>query len=83
MFNILRDLMRYYEILSGVRMPVSGEEQELIDLISQEKRVDCGSLDERSAEVARVMVSRGLLRRVKYSDKTVFVLDDNADIWRI
>jgi hypothetical protein len=54
--------MRYHEISAGTRVPVSSEEQDLLDLAS-EGVLDNSTLNDRQKEVARNMVSRGLLRR--------------------
>lgn len=75
--------MRFYEITSGVRIPVSEEEQALLDLTTDHNRIVRAELDERQQEVARRMVSRGLLRR--FRDKTgkiVFEPNNTTDIWR-
>lgn len=59
--------MRYFEIASGFSLPVSNEEQEILRKIGDDgiKETDLG--DERSQEVARRMMMRGLLN--KKSDK--------------
>lgn len=76
--------MRFREIRGGIQIPVSGEEQDLIDLIeSQEgefiKRKD---LDERQREVARKMVSRGVLERTQRDGSLYYVVSRLDDIWR-
>ena len=77
----LPDPMRYQEIASGLRVPLSCEEQELID------RANGGPiakdlLDERGQELARLMVSRGVLEQYP-SDGTVYYHVSSAnDIWR-
>jgi hypothetical protein len=62
--------MRFYEITSGVRMPVSGEEQEILDKVGEEKLCKT-DLNEREQEVARRMVTRGLLIRGRDTDKNI------------
>lgn len=75
--------MRFHEISSGVRIPVSQEEQDIIDLFSNKRQLIRSSLDERQQEVARMMVSRGLLDRKKGKDgQMVFELNDTVDMWR-
>lgn len=76
--------MRFREIRGGIQIPVSGEEQDLIELIeSQEgefiKRKD---LDERQREVARKMVSRGVLERTQRDGSLYYVVSRLDDIWR-
>jgi ParB-like chromosome segregation protein Spo0J len=74
--------MRFFEISSGLRIPVSEEEQEILDLISPENRIAKSKLDERQKEVARNMVTRGLLVREREDDVTFLRTNSAADIWR-
>lgn len=62
--------MKYVELTSGVRMPISSEEEEILKKVA-DGSIDKSSLDEREQEVARQMVNRGLLKRVKDSDKKI------------
>ena len=55
-------MMRYHELTSGIRIPLSGEEQEIIDLVNK-NMLDDKKFDERQEEVARTMVGRGILDR--------------------
>lgn len=74
--------MRYYEISGGFRVPISEEEEELLDAAKEHDLLD-ESLDERSQEVARKMVSRGLLNRLSKAGKIYY--EPNGlplDIWR-
>lgn len=77
--------MRFYEISSGFRIPVSNEEQDILDLISSKKgTVSKSDFDERQDEVARKMVTRGLLVRSKDSDGNMLISANNMDdIWRV
>ena len=72
--------MRYFEIASGLRLPVSSEEQELLDRAA--KPLPEAELDERGQEVARLMVSRGLLDRVKTKRGMAVRASSVKDIWR-
>jgi len=75
--------MRFYEISSGLRIPVSQEEQDIIDLIADKGKIKKSVLDERQQEVSRLMVSRGLLVRER-TDNVIFLrLNNAADIWRL
>lgn len=75
--------MRYHEIASGIRLPVYSEEQELLDIFP-----DSGLLlqnkitDERQEELARLMVSRGLLRKIVKNDNIYYKLNSATDIWK-
>jgi hypothetical protein len=71
--------MRYHEIASGLRLPVSGEEQELLN----KAPFEIDDLDERDAEVARLMVGRGVLHQTRKDDGGIIYKDSSAkDIWR-
>lgn len=76
--------MRFREIRGGIQIPVSGEEQDLIDLIeSQEGNfIKRKELDERQREVARKMVSRGVLERTQRDGSLYYVVSKLDDLWR-
>jgi len=74
--------MRFFEISSGIRLPVSGEEQEIIDMVASKKQIAKSDLDERQQEVARKMVSRGILNRGRDNDSICMTLNSSADLWR-
>lgn len=75
--------MRFYEISSGFRIPMSLEEEEIMDFItSSEDKVNEETLDERQQEVARKMVSRSLLNRRKDGEEYILTPNDLNDIWR-
>lgn len=76
--------MRFREIRGGIQIPVSIEEQGLIDLIeSQESRfIKRSELDERQKEVARKMVSRGILERTQLDGSLYYVVSELDDLWR-
>lgn len=72
--------MRYFEISSGFRVPVSSEEQELITACS-EKPINIDDMDERQAQLAHEMSVRGILRRTEENDATYYA-PDHLDLWR-
>jgi hypothetical protein len=72
--------MRYHEIASGLQVPLSCEEQELIDRHGEP--IDKDSLDERERELARLMVSRGVLDQYPQDDHVYYHLSTPNDIWR-
>ena len=74
--------MRFYEISSGFRLPISSEEREIMEFIALQDRVEKSSLDERQQEVTRLMVSRGLLIREKDGEDIYLRPNDLSDIWR-
>lgn len=75
--------MRFYEISGGFRVPVSKEEQQIIDLALDASNGELmkSDLDERQQEVARIMVTKGLLRRLKDEDHLYFKVN-SEEIWR-
>lgn len=73
--------MRYQEIASGLRIAVSCEEQELIDKADGEPFEKTG-LDEREQELARLMVSRGVLDQYQHNDRVFYHVSSVNDIWR-
>lgn len=72
--------MRYHEIQSGLRIPVSNEEREILNMAKTEVSKD--TLDERQQELARMMVSRGLLDHYRKDHQTYFRASSITDIWR-
>lgn len=76
--------MRFHEIRGGLRIPVSNEEQELIDLIESQdgKIVRRKELDERQRELARKMVSRGVLERTQLDGSLYYLVSKLDDTWR-
>ena len=72
--------MRYFEIASSVQIPISCEEQDLLDKVKSSFPRD--DLDERDQEVARLMVSRGVLRQVMKDQKVFYKPNSDKDIWR-
>ena len=68
--------MRFHEIASGLRVPISGEEQAVLRLTkSGPLRRD--DLDDRQQEVARQMVKRGVLERGRIGGNVVFIDTDS------
>jgi hypothetical protein len=73
--------MRYFEITSGVRMPISSEEQDILDKVG-ESSLNKSDLDERDQEVARKMVTRGLLNRGRDDDKNIVFTTNKEKLTR-
>lgn len=76
--------MRFREIRGGIQIPVSLEEQDLIDLIESKEGefIQRKELDERQQELARKMVSRGVLERTQRDGSLFYVVSKLDDIWR-
>jgi hypothetical protein len=75
--------MRYYEISSGFRIPVSEEEQQLLDRAGENRCLMRSDLSEREEHMAWRMVSRGLLNQeTDENHKIFFIPNDANDLWR-
>lgn len=74
--------MRFYEIASGVRIPVSEEEQAILDRAIEHGSLRQADLDERDGEVARKMVSRGLFDLDHDDQGEIYQPNSAADLWR-
>ena len=72
--------MRFFEITSGIRINVSHEEQQILDRATHQ--LAKSDLDDREKEVARRMVSRGLLKRLKKPDKKIYFKNNKDDLRR-
>lgn len=62
--------MRFRDI-SGIRMPVSNEEDDLVVKIEESDSISRDDLNYREREIARKLVSRGVLHRFN-KDETLF-----------
>lgn len=75
--------MRFYEIKGGIHIPLSNEELILVGYLEEKPSLSSEELDERGLELARLLVSRGVLNRIENDDNTVeFTLNKLEDIWR-
>lgn len=74
--------MRFIEIAGGFLQPVSNEENLILETVKGYKDpYPKSKLTEREQEIARNLVSRGLLTRIKLEGKLYFKLSDLEDIW--
>lgn len=71
---------RFVEVTSGFRVPVSREEQDILDKCEQ--KMYKSSLDERDEELARRMVSRGVLNRRRDEDGQIFFVRNETKLTR-
>jgi DNA-binding NarL/FixJ family response regulator len=74
--------MRYREIAGGIRVYVSLEEDTLVQKILEAGQASKHSFTEREQEVARKLVSRGVLNRVKANNEIAYVVNSLQDLWR-
>ena len=74
--------MKFIEIRGGLLQPVSNEENILIEKVrGYDSPLPRSQLDAREQEVARMLVSRGLLTRIRVEDKLCFTVNDLDEIW--
>lgn len=74
--------MRFIEIRGNTLVPVSNEEMMLIEKVKGSvDPLTHRQLDEREGEVARQLVHRGVLSRMKIDDENCFIYNDIEDIW--
>lgn len=64
--------MRFIELFSGLQVPINNEEGLLLRKIHEETSISKKSLNEREQEVARLLTSRGLLKRFKLDNELHF-----------
>ena len=72
--------MRYFEIAGGIRVNISEEENDLLELCNEEQTEE--SLDERKLELAYGMLSRGLLLQTEVENKSAFIQNKLPNMWR-
>ena len=71
--------MKFVEIAGSILQPVSNEENILLEKVKEyNKPLPKEQLDEREKELARRLVNRGILTRVRMNDKLYFV-SNNLD----
>lgn len=75
--------MRYIEIKGGIQLPLSNEERKLYEQIEEAKVVQAEELEERDAELARKMMSRGALLMIENEDETIaYAVNRLEEMWR-
>lgn len=76
--------MKFVEINGSILLPVSNEENIVLDKIREYvEPMPKDKLDLREQEVARQLVHRGFLTRVKLSDKLCFLTNDIDDLFGV
>ena len=75
--------MRFLEIQGNFLVPISNEEMLVMEKVrSNPVPLPKKNLNERERELARQMVIRGLLNRIKIEDSVCFIQNDPDDVWR-
>jgi hypothetical protein len=75
--------VRYFEVTSGIRVRISREEQSVLNAIREQEGIAVEELGEREGEIARLLVSRGVLRRVVHNDAEQYVCNSDPNLRRI
>jgi adenine-specific DNA methylase len=66
--------MKFVEISGSILLPMSNEENILLEKVKEYgKPLPKSFLNEREREVARILVNRGILTRIRMNDKLYFV----------
>lgn len=73
--------MRYFEIAYGYQVPLSLEDKELIDRITQNGRLYLSDMDERDVVLADAMVSRHVLIRRKNKQGFYYCPNSIESLW--
>lgn len=74
--------MRFIEIRGGILQPVSNEENLIMEKVrGYENPLPKSQLDDRERELARNLVTRGLLTRIMHEGKICFLANDLEEIW--
>lgn len=74
--------MRFIDISSGLRVPITNEEQKVCEMIkSQPDPFPRSKLSLREKEVARQLVNKGVIKRLILDDKAHFIYNEVED-WR-
>jgi hypothetical protein len=73
--------LKFVEIKGGWLQPISNEENILLEKVrGHDGPLPKSSLEHRDRELARSLVSRGLLTRIMFEDKLCFVVNDLEEI---
>lgn len=67
--------MRFEELLFGVKIPVSDQEEVILDKFDKELFISSEDMDEFEYTLARKMASKGLLDIIERENDELFVLN--------
>lgn len=74
--------MRFIEIRGNTLVPISNEETLIVEKVKGSlEPLIAQTLNEREGELARRLVHRGVLSRIKIDGNTCLVYNDIEDIW--
>jgi hypothetical protein len=75
--------MRFFEIMSGIRVPVTRHEQHIVDLFDDKPFLDESDLDQYQLELIRSLVQKDILLRKVTSNTITYSLNSDDDLWRL
>lgn len=75
--------MKFIEIAGNSSLPVSNEELSIIEFIRGYSTCFKSMLDARQQEIAKNLVIRGVLTRVKVDGKLCYIINDSTDLLEI
>jgi len=75
--------MRILMVKGGLAMAISNEEDSLVSRIISENSISKSSLTIRERELARKLVSRGVLISMLYENEIIYRFNDLEDVWRV
>ena len=74
--------MRFIEIRGNTLVPISNEETILLEKVKGSiDPLTAKCLNEREHELARGLVHRGVITRIKIDGETCYIYNDVEDIW--
>lgn len=74
--------MKYRDVAGGLRLYISNEEDHLVSKIEESGFASKTGLSEREQEVARKLVSRGVLNRLKNDNGIMYVVNSLQELIR-
>ena len=74
--------MRIRQVRGGLAIAINNEEETLVKRIEEGGITDRDALSEREVEIARSLVSRGVLTKSFKEGKVLFRFNDLEDFWR-
>jgi len=76
--------MKFIEITGSILLPISNEENIILEKIREHvEPMPKNKLDLREQEIARQLVNRGFLTRIKFSDKLCFIINDHDELFGV
>lgn len=74
--------MRFVEIHTGLLQPISNEEDIVFEAVKNHNTpFPKSKFSQREKQIARNLVSRGILTRIVLENKLYFVVNELPDIW--